>query len=134
MTKQQRKKINKEFYRYWQNRDKAASDIASVAFAHFGIDYTSERVLASHINTVENKTIRFIDETDACYRWCLTFEKTIERFRWTGKDKLMRMKYIERKKAFQIFQELGIERSTYFYWLNEILNTAFMWAMDLKII
>lgn len=133
MTSEQKRKIKREFYRYQKNRDKAASDIAEKALAHFGMDYSSDRVKSSPGNVSENQIVRFIDEIDESYRWCIVFEKTIERFRWTGKDKIMRMKFIDHMRAYQIQGEIGIERSTYFYWLNDILCAAYMWARDLKL-
>lgn len=133
MTQEQKRKIKREFYRYQKNRDRAATEISEMALAHFGVDYSSDRVRSSPGNLSEKIIVRFIDETDESYRWCLVFEKTIERFRWTGKDKLMRMKFLERHNAYHIQGEIGIERSTYFYWLNDILSVAYLWALDYKL-
>lgn len=133
MTKQQKKTIEREFYNYIKNRQQAAQYVASNAFDHFSVDYSSERVKSSSGNYAEQKVIRAIDQADRMWRWCLVFEKTIERFRWEQKDKVMRMKYIERKKPLEIYTAIGIERRTYFYWLEEIRTIAFMWALDLKL-
>lgn len=133
MTKQQRKTIEREFFNYTKNRQQSAEYVASHAFDHFGVDYMSERVKCSSGNSAEQKVIRAIDEADRMWRWCLVFEKTLERFRWEQKDKVMRMKYIERKKPLEIYTTIGIERRTYFYWLEEIRTIAFMWALDLKL-
>lgn len=133
MTKQQRKTIEREFYNYVKNRQQAAEYVSSHAFDHFGVDYSSERVRSSAGNYAESKVIRAIDDSDRMWRWCLVFEKTLERFRWEQKDKVMRMKYIERKKPLEIYTTIGIERRTYFYWLEEIRTIAFMWALDLKL-
>lgn len=133
MTKQQRKKIEREFYGYTCNRQKAADYVSSHAYDHFGVDYSSERVKSSHGNGTESSVIRMIDEADEAWRWCLVFEKTLERFRWEKKDELMRKKYIERKNPYTICAEIGIGRSTYFYWKEEILQIAFLWATDLKL-
>lgn len=133
MTKQQKKTIEREFYNYTKNRQQAAEYVASQALAHFGVDYSSERVKSSSGNYAESKVIRAIDEADRMWRWCLVFEKTIERFRWEQKDRVMRMKYIERKNPLEIYTTIGIERRTYFYWLEEIHTIAFKWALDLKL-
>lgn len=133
MTKQQRKKIEREFYGYTRNRQKAADYVSSHVYDHFGVDYSSERVKSSHGNGTESSVIRMIDEADEAWRWCLVFEKTLERFRWEKKDELMRKKYIERKNPYMICGEIGIGRSTYFYWKEEILQIAFLWATDLKL-
>jgi len=133
MTRQQRKTIEHEFRNYTKNRQQAAEYVASQAFSHFGVDYSSERVKSSSGNYAEQKIIRVIDEADKMWRWCLVFEKTIEHFRWEKKDKVMRMKYIERKKTFEICQAVSVSRSEYFYWLNHILEIAYNWACDLKL-
>lgn len=133
MTRQQRKEIEREFYNYARNRQQAAQFVSSHAFDHFGVDYTSERVKSSTGNSTERSVIRMIDEADRMWRWCLVFEKTLERFRWDQKDKLMRMKYIERKKPTAICSIIGIGRSTYFYWMEEIRQIAYLWALDLKL-
>lgn len=133
MTKQQRKRIEREFFGYMHNRQKAAEYVSSHAYDHFGVDYSSERVKSSRGNSAESGVIRMIDEADEAWRWCLVFEKTLERFRWEKKDELMRKKYIERKNPYTICAEIGIGRSTYFYWKEEILQIAFMWATDLKL-
>lgn len=133
MTKQQRKTIEREFYNYTKNRSQAAEYVASHAFDHFGVDYTSERVRSSSGNSPEQKVIRAIDQADRMWRWCLVFEKTLERFRWTGKDKLMEMRYIGRLDEYQICFKVHIERRTFFYWLDEILQVGFMWVKELKL-
>lgn len=133
MTKQQRKTIEREFYNYVRNRQNAAEYVSSHAFDHFGIDYSTERVKSSSGNSAERNVIRMIDEADRVWRWCLVFEKTLERFRWEQKDKLMRLKYIERKKPMEICGIIGIERRTYFYWLEDVRRIAYMWALDLKL-
>lgn len=133
MTKQQRKKIEREFYGYTRNRQKAADYVSSHAYDHFGVDYSSERVKSSRGNGTESSVIRMIDEADEAWRWCLVFEKTLERFRWEKKDELMRKKYIERKKHYEICEYLKIDRATYFRWLSEIRYIAFQWALDFRL-
>ena len=133
MTKQQRKRIEREFFGYTRNRQKAAEYVSSHAYDHFGVDYSSERVKSSHGNGTESSVIRMIDEADEAWRWCLVFEKTLERFRWEKKDELMRKKYIERKNPYTICGEIGIERRTYFYWIDEIRRIAYQWALDFRL-
>ena len=133
VTQQQRKKIEREFYGYIRNRQKAADYVSSHVYDHFGVDYSSERVKSSHGNGTESSVIRMIDEAEEAWRWCLVFEKTLQRFRWEKKDVLMRKKYIERKSPYAICGESGIERRTYFYWLDEIRRIAYQWALDFRL-
>ncbi len=132
MTKQQRKTIEREFYRYNFNK-RTADDYAVTAVAYDSKAPDGERVKTSGGNTNEQLVIRAIYETERMRGWCKVFEKTIDKFRWEQKDKLMQKRYIERKGIWRTCEEIGIERRTYFYWLEDILQTAFLWASELKL-
>lgn len=134
MTRAQRKQIEREFYNYKQNRDKAANYVASHAYDGFGVDYTKPQVRASHGNGVENNVIRAISEEERAWKWCLVYQKVFERFRWTQKDELMRRRYMEKEHEIKTCMAVGIERRTYFYWLNEMLDVAFLWALEWKLL
>lgn len=135
MTRQQRKTIEREFYRYIENRDKAAAHISERAFDGFGTDFSEPRVQSSPKgNTMEARTIGIISESERIWKWCKVFEKTIERFKWTQKDELMRRRYIERETDTETCAVICVDRSTYYHWLNEILEIAFVWARECGIL
>ena len=133
MTKQQRKQIEREFYNYKLNRDKAASYVASHAYDGFGVDYSALRVKSSHGNVPERTLINALGEEERAWKWCVVFQKTMDRFRWTQKDELMRRRYIEKESEVKTCMAVGIERRTYFYWLNELLDVAFLWALEMSL-
>lgn len=130
MTRQQRKIIEKHFYNYKKERREAAEYLAERAVAGMGVDYSNERVKSSPGNSVEKKVVDAVDEYLILYKWCLVFEKTLERFKWTLKDDMMRMRYIDKNHEVCICDVIGISRSTYFYWVEEVLLAAFMWAKE----
>lgn len=130
MTKSTRREIEREFFNYNSNRIKAAELVASSAYNGFAIDYSHERVKASNGNSVESSIINSISREERLYWWCMVFEKTLDKYRWEQKDRLMIMKYIDRKPRWRICNELGIQERTYHYWLNDILETAFLWANE----
>ena len=135
MTRQQRKTIEREFYRYIENREKAAAHISERALDGFGTDFSEPRVKSSPKgNAMEARIIGIISESERTWAWCKVFEKTIERFRWTQKDELMRRRYIEGETDTETCMRICIERRTYYYWLNEILDIAFMWAREYGIL
>lgn len=135
MTRQQRKIIEREFYRYKENMKKAATAAADCAYRNFSVDYTSPRVKSSPIgNTAENKIVKLIEEEDHAWRWCVVFQKTMEHFLSEQKDELMRRRYIEREHFLKTCNELCLSSSTYFYWVEDVLQIAFRWAKELKII
>lgn len=133
MTKEQRKRIETEFYRYEQNRNKAANFISDRALAGMGVDYSKERVKSSNGNSVEESVVKTVDDYMRMYKWCLVYEKTLERFKWTLKDKLMQMRYIDRNHEVCICDVIGIERRTYYYWVEEVLQIAYQWAKELEL-
>lgn len=133
MTKQQRT-VDRELYNYESNMKKAANYAASHAFDNFGMDYSSPRVKTSPRNSSESKVIEWADEERRAWLWCVVFQRTFTKFRWEKKDELMRKKYIEKKSIWRVCEEVGIERRTYFYWLDDVRRTALQWAQELKII
>lgn len=132
MTKEQRNIIEREFYRYkWNKRECNNNAVIAVAYDSSAPD--GERVKTSGGNKQEHLVIRAIYKTERLSGWCTVFEKTLEKFKWEHKDKLMQKRYIERKGIYRTCEEIGICRATYFYWLEEILQTAFLWAKELKL-
>lgn len=133
MTKQERRQIEREFFNYKSNREQAAEYVASSALSGFAIDYSHERVQSSSGNAVERSVITAISEEERLWKWCLVFEKTLDKYRWEQKDKLILKKYIERKPRWQIEIDLSLDRSTYYRWLVDIFETAYMWAKEFEL-
>ena len=133
MTRQERRQIEREFFNYKSNREQAAEYVASSALSGFAIDYSHERVQSSSGNSVERSVITAISKEERLWKWCLVFEKTLDKYRWEQKDKLILKKYIERKPRWQIEIDLSLDRSTYYRWLVDILETAYMWAKEFEL-
>ena len=134
MTRQERRQIEREFFNYKSNREQAADYVASLALNGFAIDYSHERVQTSSGNSVERSLINAISKEERLYRWCVVFQKTLDKYRWEQKDKLIIKKYIERRPRWRICMELSLSEKTYHRWLNEVLETAYMWATELDLI
>lgn len=133
MTKEQRKTIEKEFYKYKQNCALAADFVASRAIAGLGVDYSRDRVTGTNANTVENSVVNTVEEAERLWKWCKVYENTYDRFKWTQKEKLMQMRYIDQNHDVCICDVIGISRSTYFYWVEDILQVAYLWTQDLEL-
>ena len=134
MTKTERRQIEREFFNYKSNREQAATYVASSAFNGFAIDYSHERVHSSAGNSVERAMINAISKEERAYKWCVVFQNTLDKYRWEQKDRLILKKYIERKPRWRICEELALAEKTYHRWLNDILETAHMWAVELGLI
>lgn len=133
MIPEQRKIIEREFYNYRNNKKLLSEKSVVAAVAYSSAALEGERVKTSLGNNTEQLIIRAIYNEDRIQRWCTVFEKTLEKFKWENKDKLIQKRYIERKSVWRTCDEVGIERRTYFYWLDDILQTAAMWAYELKL-
>ena len=132
MTKQQRKIIEREFYRYkWNKRE--SENYAVTAIAYDSASPDGERIKSSAGNKNEQLMIRAIYDQERMRAWCTVFEKTLDKFKWEHKDKLIEKRYLERKSVWRTCDEIGIERRTYFYWLEIILQTAYSWACYFKL-
>lgn len=131
MTKTQKKLIEREFYKYKENKRNCGNVVNKVAFMSRISD--EERVMTSSGNTIENTMVRALNEDIRIHNWVKVFENTLSKFKWEQKDKLMQKRYIERESPERTCHELAISRSTYFYWVEDILQVAFMWAKELKI-
>ena len=134
MTRQERRQIEREFFNYKSNREQAADYVASSALSGFAIDYSHERVQTSLGNSVERSVIIAISREERLWKWCLVFEKTLDKYRWEQKDKLILKKYIERKPRWRICMELALPEPTYHRWLTEILETACLWAKEFELL
>ncbi len=133
MTKEQKKTIEREFYKYKWNKAQVGN-YAVCAVAYDSSLRDGERVKSSPGNTQEQLVLRAIYETERMRSWCTVYEKTMEKFKWEQKDTLMQKKYVERKKPWRICDEIGISRRTYDYWLEDIRQCAFRWAREFKLL
>lgn len=134
MTKAERRTIEKEFFRYTENSRKAASYIEMHAADGIAIDQTSPRVIATPRNGVERAVICLVNEEERARRWSFIFDKTLERFRWTMKDELMRRRYIRQEHYLLTCAALHLSPKAYYHWRREVLEVAFLWAKELKIL
>nr|DAQ28250.1 MAG TPA: hypothetical protein [Caudoviricetes sp.] len=128
MNKSQRRQIEREFYNYKNNKQMAAEYVASHALDGFAVDYSRERVQTSYNNGTENKIIGAICKEETAYKWCVVFQKTMDKFRWELKYDLISKRYIEKQSPNRTCYEIRIGRRTYDYWVDEILVSAFLWA------
>lgn len=134
MTRAQRRTIESHFYNYEKERNECADYISSRMLAGMGMDYSKEKVCSSHGNAVEDRIIKTLDDYNRKYQWCIVYEKTLERVKWTQKDKLMQMRYIDKNHQVCICDVIGISDRTLRYWVEDILNIAFMWAQEFNLL
>lgn len=127
-----RKKIERAFYNFEENREKAEVNIAELAYCGLGIDYSRVSVQSSRLNTNEDKWVKAITEKDEAYKWFKVVENTLIRYRDDYRHKLIVFLYFYHLKPKKAAKRLNIDRATLFRWKNEILLTAEFWAFELR--
>lgn len=128
-----RRIIGREFFAYPKSVLLAA-DYASKKMLDGSFDWSAGRVKNSNENSIEKSVVSAIDEGMRLWKWCKVFENTVDRFKWTLKEKLIRSKFIYKNKRSQTCAVLNISERTYDYWLTEIFEAAYRWAVELGLL
>lgn len=128
-----RKKIEWAFYNYDNLKKQAEEYILDIAESQMAVSYDKLPVQSSNGNGVERAVINGIDKNTA-YKWCKVVEQTIEHFADTGKDTLVKLKYFEKLREWQLCDKLYITRPSLFNWLEDILTYATMVALQDRLI
>lgn len=69
-----------------------------------------------------------------CNEWKTVCDKVLERFKWTQNEKLIRKYYIENKTPIAVCMELFMSEREFYYSKREILDMAFRWAREYKLL
>lgn len=134
MTGEQRKLINSKFYCYEAYKQQVKSALDDAIYSGTTTDYSKMHVSSvSGVNGVENYIIKTISDCEQKSLWVKAFDYTLIKYTGEYKDSLIKMKYLGKCSRKQICSKLHIGTATYNRWLNEILETAYMWCRNLKI-
>lgn len=134
MDKYIRRTLKKAFYTYQEMSKNAVQSTVEWAESNFAVDYSKERVKSSAGNVKEGKLCKIIDDNLTAIRWCTVVEKVLDYYKWDGREKLIRQRYFEKKSITAICLNIGICRSTFFIWSDEILLKAEQWARELRLL
>lgn len=135
MTSEQKRLINNEFYKCDAYQSEVKETLDAAVYSGTTVDYSGLRVSGGGgTNGVENRVIKALTDTQRKSLWVQVFNCTLIKYTGEYKDRLIRMKYIERCSRRQICVKLHIGTATYHRWLDEILETAYMWCRNLKIL
>lgn len=125
MTTDQKKIIEKNFYNYKKN-------LTEIKYCpHCGgqilDDGTPFKMECSSCGTV----FETICNKDL---WSIVFVNTAKKYKWQVEENIMTEKFINKKQQYNICSKLKIKKRTYFYYLNRIYETAYMWAKELMLL
>lgn len=134
MKRKTRKKIERAFYCYYENKTLETDYVLNCA--EFGLipNYGKPAVKSSVSGGREESICRAIDIHELAYRWARVVENTLIKYHGTVQERLICGRYFARKEITRLTVELGISERTLYRWLDEIRETAYLWAVELKII
>ena len=128
-----RSRIKKAFYSYPKEIKSAVVSTVEWAESNFAVDYSKVNVQTSHCNYKETQLCALMDENLKKVRWCYVVEKVIEHYHFErDKVKFIETHYFKQKGDIETCLEVGISRRTFYNWQDEIIETAYKWAKELK--
>lgn len=135
MTREQKRLINSEFYKYNEYKSEVKATLEGAIYSGTTVDYSSLRVSGSGgTNGVENRVVKALTDSQQKSLWVQVFNYTLIKYTGEYKDRLIQMKYIDHCSRRQICCRLHIGTATYHRWLDEVIETAYMWCRNLKIL
>ena len=123
------KKIEFYFYNYYaikrelhdRKEDIIEESRSSIGEWGGGISYHSDPTASKAIKLCKDN---IVEEE----KWVKVVERVIEKYKGTGKGKLLQKKYFDELGEVHICREIHIERATYFSWRTEIILSAAIYA------
>ena len=127
--------MSTSFRNYKENLQVAVISTVDWAESNFAIDYSKISVMGCSGNSKEDALIKIIDKNEDKIRWCRVVEKTMEHYQFE-KDKLnfIETYFFNGKSVEYTCIAVGICRTTFFNWENEILEMACNWAKELRLV
>lgn len=135
MEKRTRKELKKVLYNYPRIFESAVQSTVEWAESNFAVDYSKVSVQTSPGNYKESQLCALLDSNQKKVRWCYMVEKVLDHYHFEqDKIKFIEQYFFKQKGEVLTCLDVGICRATLFNWENEILETAYKWAKELKLI
>ena len=135
MKNETKKMIKKAFYTYKEMMQKAVVSTVEWAESNFAVDYSKVSVQTSPGNYKETQLCSLMDNNLKAVRWCYVVEKVLDHYHFEQeKIKFIQMHYFDKKSEIDICVEVCIGRATFYRWQDEIIEEAYKWAKELRLI
>ena len=135
MEKLIRRKLKKVLYNYPTLQKSAVVSTVDWAGSNMAIDYSKVSVQSSAMNGKETQLCKVIDSNLEALRWCYVVEKVLEHYHFEkDKVKFIQLHFFQKKSERETCLEVGIGRATLFRWKDEILESTYQWAEELKVL
>ena len=135
MTNEIRKRIKQAFYDYPKMFKQAVISTVEWAESNMAVDYNKVSVQTSPGNYKETQLCALLDDNLKIVRWCSVVEKVLEHYHFEkDKIKFIESHYFNKKSDNNTCIEICIGRATFYRWQDEIIEEAYKWAKELKLI
>ena len=130
-----RNKIKRAFYNYPETMKNAVVSTVEWAESNFAVDYSKVSVQTSPSNHKEAQLCALMDENLKKVRWCYCVDKVLDHYCFEqDKVRFIREHYFNKKGDIETCLNVGICRATFYNWQEEIIEIAYKWAKELKLI
>ena len=135
MTKKERKIIEHALYNYKKFFNNVVMSTVEWAESGLAIDYSKPRITTTSGNFKENKLCGIIDTTEGKLKYCRLVEKVLEHYHFdNAKIRFIEVHFFNNKNDISTCMEVGISRRSFYNWQNEIVEFAYNWAKELKVL
>lgn len=66
--------------------------------------------------------------------WNIVYEKVRDKYKWEKEETVLRLRYADKRQRYNICKEMRISKSVYYYYINRLLETAYLWAIELHLL
>ena len=135
MEQRSRRAIKSALKNYLKNFDNVVQSTVDWAENNMAVDYGKVVVKSSKGNYKETQLCGLIDENQKKMRWCYMVEKVLDHYHFeSDKVRFIEDYFFKQKGEVHTCVNVGIGRATLYRWENEIIETAYKWAKELKLI
>lgn len=134
MDGKERRIVKRALFNYPRALDDVVISTVDWAESNMAVDYSKVMVSSTPSNHKETQLCNLIDKNQNKIRWCYVVEKVLDHYRFQDdKVKFIEAFFFEKKTDTQVCLEIGLSRRTLFYWQEEVLDIAYRWARELKV-
>lgn len=135
MEQRSRRAIKSALKNYLKNFENVVQSTVDWAESNMAVDYGKVVVKSSKANYKETQLCGIIDDNQKKMRWCYMVEKVLDHYHFES-DKVRFIEDYFFKQKGEVYTCLngGISRRTLYRWENEIIETAYKWAKELRLL
>lgn len=82
--------------------------------------------------TIENEFYNYSTSNNGL--WKKVVENTFIAYKWQREEQIIKMFFIDKKQGYNVRKILGISKRVFYYSINRILDTAYLWACEYHLI